>query len=252
MKTFLSWSNFKIEVRDKPRLRFEERDGYYILEYRDTTNNDCFESSIEKDSGSDQTDFETNYKSLANKSAPAQIIDSDGALLSRIRVTAAGWQYQFHGIEFKSSQLDSVYSKKEDGTDFGFATVKCYDSDDVQLTTQGDCDTSSVKTVLDWEPTHDYEIIGGLFKQLEIPATNIRMWVVGVPDVSEANGGSKPFMANINLRYVGLEEGTRIDGRAAKFLAYNATYHTNKIRIILKHSAGYKHDIHMIMEIFKA
>jgi hypothetical protein len=252
MKAFLEWTAFKAEVKCKGRLRYVDRENFYLLEYMDHSGNDSLESSVLKDDGADQTDFETNFKALANKSSASPTVDSDGTVLGRVKITTTGWQYRLHGVETKTSQLDSVVEKKDDGTDFGFTTIKCYDADDVELTTQGGCDTSAVKTVIDWEPTHDYEILGGLFKQLTVPTTDLRMWVIGVPDVSAEYGGSKIFMSNVNLKYVGLEEGTRVDGRTPKYLTYNATYHTNKIRIVVKHTAGYKHDLHFILEIFKA
>lgn len=177
--------------------------------------------------------------------------DSDGSPLSRVKITTTGWSYQLHGIEVKTSQLDSIYSKNQDGTNFGFTTLKCYDSNNNQLTTQEDCDTNCVKTVVDWEPTYDYEIVGGFFKQASIPSSDIRLWVVGVPDVPAQYGGSKLFTANINLKYVGLEEGIKVDGRAPKYMTYNATYHSNKLRMILKHNAGEKHDVHVVFELFK-
>lgn len=178
--------------------------------------------------------------------------DSDGSPLSRIKITTTGWHYQLHGAEFQTSQLNSVYSKKQDSTDFGFVTIKCYDIDGNELTTQENCDSSAVKTVIDWEPTYDYEIVGGFFKQKELPSVDVRLWVMGVPDVPAQYGGSKLFAANINLKYVGLEEGIKVDGRAPKYMTYNATYHSNKLRLILKHDAGYKHDMHIVFEIFKA
>ena len=178
--------------------------------------------------------------------------DSDGALLSRSKVTQTGWHYQLHGVEFESSNLDSEYSKDVSGTDFGFCELKFYDDEEAELTIQDDIDTDCVKTVLSWEPTHDIELIGGLFKQSEIPTTNIRMWCVGVPDVPTQYGGSKPFVANVNLKFLGTEEGIRIDGRATKLLPYDATNHTNKMQFTFTHGAGVKHKMHIIFELFKA
>lgn len=177
--------------------------------------------------------------------------DSDGSPLQRVKISTTGWHYQLHGLEFKTSQLNSIISKKVDGTDFGFTTIKCYDSDNNELITQLDCDIQSVKTVIDWEPTYDYEIVGGTFRQSTIPASDIRMWVVGVPDIPESSGGSKAFATNLNIKFIGLEESVSVDGRTPKYLTYNSTFHTNKLRIILKHVAGFKHDMHFMFELFK-
>lgn len=58
---YQEWTTFKTNVTNKSALRFLESELFYTIKYND------FDSSIMKDSGADQTDFETNYKSLANK-----------------------------------------------------------------------------------------------------------------------------------------------------------------------------------------
>lgn len=57
----LTWTEMKTVVLNKNRLRYIDRDAFYLIVYND------FQCSILKDSNSDQTDFETNYKPLANK-----------------------------------------------------------------------------------------------------------------------------------------------------------------------------------------
>lgn len=184
--------------------------------------------------------------------------DSDGSPLQRVKVTTTGWHYQLHGIEFETSKLNSLYSKKADNTDYGFSTMKFYkdvSGSEVEITgddlNQTFLDTNCIKTIVDWEPTHDVEMLGGCLKQKTIPAQDVKLWVVGVPDISEQYGGSKPFVVNVNLVFIGLEDGVSVDGRAPKYLTYNATYHTSKIRMIFRHPAGFNHKLHMILELFK-
>jgi predicted secreted protein len=181
--------------------------------------------------------------------------DSDGSPLSRNKVTQTGWNYQMHGFEFKSAQLDSFYSKKSDASDFGFGVLKCFKDSNgslVECTDQADADTNAIVTQVEWEPTHDYEIVGGMLKQLSSPAQDLRVWVIGVPDVPEAYGGFKPFVVSVNLKFMGSEEGVKVDGRAPKKMLYDAVNHTNKLRLYFRHPAGFKHDMHMIVELFKA
>lgn len=180
--------------------------------------------------------------------------DSDGAPLSRNKITATGWGYQLHGLEFKTSQLDSLYSKKKDGTDFGFSTIKLFKDSGgslVECVDQADADVNCIATQVEWEPTHDYEVIGGMLKMITVPTENVRVWVTGVPDVPEVYGGSKPFVVSVNLKFIGIEEGVKVDGRAPKYLTYSVN-HTNKLQLFFRHPAGFKHDLHMIFEIFKA
>ena len=193
---------------------------------------------------------------IVNNSVPK---DSDGAPLQRSKITTTGWHYQLHGMEFETSKLNSVVSKKVDNTNYGFSVCKFYKLDgeqEVEITgedlNQVFLDLNCIKTVIDWEPTHDLEIIGGMLKQQTPPASDLTLWVVGVPDVLEAYGGSKPFCVNVNLKYMGIEEGVRVDGRAPKYLTYSTVYHTTKLRLMFRHAAGLKHKMHMIFELFKA
>lgn len=195
-------------------------------------------------------DFETNFKPAGNKKIEPR--DGDGSVLQRAKITTTGWHYQLHGLEFTTSSLESVYSKKYEGTDYGFTTMKCYGADGVLITDPAIALTSTVKTIVDWEPTHDLEIVGGMVKQVAVPTVDIRLWVVGVPDIPVAYGGSKPFATNINMKYMGIEEGVRVDGRAPKYLPYSAVNHTTKLRLQFVHPAGHQHMILMVFELFKA
>jgi hypothetical protein len=205
----------------------------------------------------DITDVATAINFLKDEDTTPR--DSDGALLARQKVTQIGWNYQIHGVEFKTCQLNSIYSKSHDGSvsgaDFGFSTIKVFKDNGsgilVQCSDQADADANGVATQIDWEPTHDIEIVGGMLKQLSPISENIRVWVIGVPDVPVEMGGSKSFVANVNLKFIPVAEGIRVDGKAPKRLVYSAAYHTNKVRLFFRHPAGCKHEMHMIFEFFK-
>lgn len=249
----VKWEDVKVFAESKKvSIQYIEREKFYTVYSID--HQLAVRCTIIKadpvEVGSEQEDFETNYKSEANSTIHPT--DSDGSLLTRTKITNTGWSYQLHAIEFETSKLDSIYSKKVDGTDWGFTTIKCYDDEGGELTTQLQCDTQAVKTVIDWEPTFDYEIVGGLYKLESVVGSNVRLWVVGIPDVPAEYGGSKEFISSLNLKYIAKEEGIRVDGRAPKLLKYDPQLHTNKLRIILTHPVGYKHDFSMIFEIFRA
>jgi hypothetical protein len=183
--------------------------------------------------------------------------DSDGSPLSRAKVTQTGWHYRLHGIEVETSVISSVYEKKADNSNFYFSSLKFFkDVSGTETEITGDdlnqtfLDSNCIKTQLDWEPTHDYELVGGMLQQQAVPSSSVRLWIVGVPDVPAAYGGSKEFVTNIDLKFFS-DKGIILDGRAPKFLAYSATYHTNKMRFVFRHNAGFKHKIHINMEIYK-
>lgn len=251
----LTWDDFKAQV-DLRKLSIQETKKNakkspfglktYILRAIDGDfKMECY-VHVDGNMPTEKTDYETNYQANANKKQRPR--DSDGAQLTRTKMAPADWTYQLHSMEFESSKLGSVYSKDVNNNDTNFGTIKFYNASDVELTDQPTIDTDCVKTVIDWMPTHDYEIIGGVFRQLVLPASDIRMWVVGLPGIA-----NKDFVFGINLKFVSVADGIKADGRAPKRLSYNTSpgYDTNKMRLILRHDAGFKHKMAMIFEIFK-
>lgn len=257
----LKWCDFRdmCVARNLSMQWKEVKKVYWLIAFDGPFQFECV-LRIDDPANNDQIEFETNYKNAVttNKKIEAPK-DSDGSPLQRVKITTTGWHYQLHGVEFETSKLNSIYSKKVDGTDYGFSSIKFYElvnGVETEITganlNQTYLDSNCIKTIMDWEPTHDLEIIGGMLKQKEIPGSDVRLWVIGVPDVPEVAGGSKPFAVNINLAFIGIEEGVKVDGRAPKYLTYNATYHTSKLRIMLRHPVGFKHKMNMIFELFKA
>lgn len=178
--------------------------------------------------------------------------DVDGSVIIRPKAAKAGWTYHLTAPEFITSTINSLYHKDVAGTDLNQCTVKYYDASNVELTTQGTCDTDCVKTVFSFEPPFDYEIIGGTVKTIGAVSVDVRAWVIAVPDVSAAYGGSKVMVQNVNLKFIDPNNGIEADGRASKYMVYNATYHTNKLQLTLKHPAGHKENIMMAFEIYRA
>jgi len=177
--------------------------------------------------------------------------DADNALLIRPKAAKAGWTYHMTAPEFKTSHIDSLYHKDVADNNLNHCIVKYYDSNNVELTTQGACDTDCVKTVLTFEPTWDYEIIGGTIKAVSSVAQDIRIWIIAVPDVPAEYGGSKVMVQGINLKFVDPDNGITADGRASKYMAYSAIYHTNKLQMIVRHPAGHKEELMIAFELFK-
>lgn len=184
---------------------------------------------------SDKLDFETNYKNLGNQSLGQ--IDTDGAQIVRTKAAKKGWTYYAAGIEFQTSTLGSLYSKLIDGTDRPGISIKFYNASDVEITSSLLISTC-VKTVVDFEPPYDYEVIGGTLRHMPVINTDVRLWIQAAPDIPAQYGGSKAMCSNINLKYLASGDQLHIDGRVSKFLTYNATTHTNKLRFIFKHAAG--------------
>ena len=164
--------------------------------------------------------------------------DSDGALITRTKAGVSGWTYQRRVLNFETSLINSLDNDKHDGTDWGDATIKFYDSSDTELTTATSINTNSIKTVVDWEALYDFEIIGGTVTLDVNPSEDVYVWVVAIPDITEAQGGTKIMVSNLNLNFLAAKTTMVFDGRAAKLLIYDVTNHTNKMRLIVKHNSG--------------
>ena len=178
--------------------------------------------------------------------------DVDGVPLARTKITQSGWHFQYHSIEWETSKLNGVYNKDFNENDLGYATIKFYDDQDVELTLQGDIDTDCVKTVVDFEIGHDFEVIGGTFKQTVAPTSNVRLWIIAAPDIPKVMGGTVEFtQGGLNLKRLGANSQIELDGKTAKMMAYDATYHTSKFRFVVRHGAGSKHPLFMSFKLFK-
>jgi hypothetical protein len=72
MYIFLPWSEFKSRITDKGQVRYADKESFYSIFYQD--GGGTFETSIWKDSGADQVEFEANYKAHGNKAVKQQVV----------------------------------------------------------------------------------------------------------------------------------------------------------------------------------
>jgi hypothetical protein len=177
--------------------------------------------------------------------------DADGAQIVRTKAAKKGWTYAAIPIEFTTSKFDSCISELVDGTTRSGFTFKIYDDQDAEITSSAN-EANAVRAVIEWEPTYDYEVIGGQLQQHTEPTTNMRVWIIGVPDIPVGSGGSKEMVGGINLKYIDPSDKVQTDGRASKYMSYDAVNHTNKLQLTIKHDVGIIHDLMMILEIYRA
>ena len=186
--------------------------------------------------------------------------DSDGSTLTRTKQTTLGWTFQDHTFEFSAGTYDSLYSKKQDGANFGFATIAFYEgSSGSETLITGDnatdqtyLTTNCTMTVMSWEPTHDYDLMSGELRFYAAVTVDARLWVLAVPDIPSSSGGSKLLLTGRNLRYVKPQDPIVLDGRTVKHLAYNSNYHLNKLRFSLRHPTGFVLAIETCVQLYKA
>lgn len=247
----VSWSALKefCISRSLPVQWVEDSEFYYLAAGDRYFQLECQLNKLNPNE--DFQDFETNYKTAF----VVDQLDTDGAQIVRQKAAKKGWTYTVIPIEFQTSRLsDSVYSKHYEGTDRSGISLKAYNNSDVEVTTPGIANVnyaSIVKTVIDFEPEYDYEVIGGFIRTINDISSDIRLWIVAVPDISAGSGGSKEMVSGLNLNYMKPENVYFVDGRVTKFLSYNATYHTNKLRFILKYPAATNENVVINIELYK-
>jgi len=202
----------------------------------------------------DKSDFETNFKAAANKSVSVRA--ADGRDTVRITTANKGTIYKLRTFSFYTADITKLHNMDPRqgllgaGATYGDITYNLYD---VNGNNTNATPALAVRTVVDWEPTYNYEVIGG---HLDIPAA-IRggvtdSWyfsVIGLPDVPAASGGNVDFLSEVNLEADGTGRVV-LDGRSTTYLTYSATNHTNKIRCIVKHPVGTSQRFQVAIEIF--
>jgi hypothetical protein len=179
--------------------------------------------------------------------------DTDGAQIVRVKAAKKGWTYGSIPIEFKTAEIGSMYSKTADGVDRPGVSLKFFDNTGAEITTEGLSEineTTIIRSIVDFEPPYDYEVIGGTLRIGTDIAFDCRLWIIAVPDIAAPNG-SKEMAGGINLKFLAPQQILQVDGRVSKTLTYNASLHTNKLRFIFEHQAGTKTDIHINIELFR-
>jgi len=180
--------------------------------------------------------------------------DIDGALIVRMKAAKKGWSFWAVPIEITTSTLDTIYCKTSDDVSIPWINCKIYDASNQEITTPGLLNAnlnSCVKTVIDFEPNFDYEIIGGALRINSNPSQDIRLWIVGAPDIPAQYGGSKEFASGINLKFLAPDSSFEIDGRVTKYLTYNSSTHQGKMRVILKHPDGLQVNMQLVIQIYR-
>jgi hypothetical protein len=174
--------------------------------------------------------------------------DSDGSPIHRLRAAKAGWKAQFHSMRIVTSKTDGVRSKHRDGTDIGFASYTMKDINGDTTTVEADC----VETIINWEPTHDMEIVGGQLFQKASATAEVWLWVTAAPHIPEAYGGNIAFIEG-GVCLEDIESGGVVDfdGRVAKYIAYDPINHSGRFEICLKHPAGHQHKCTIVFEFFR-
>ena len=180
--------------------------------------------------------------------------DTDGAQIVRNKAAKKGWTFCSLPIEFQTARRsDTLFSQDSAGNARSFITLKAYDVDNNEVTTDGALNvnwSTIVKTVIDFEPPYDYEIIGGDLRTLTTITADMRLWLIAAPDIPAPNG-SKEMGGGINLKYLAPGNVWSVDGRVTKYATYNAVIHSSKIRLIFKYPPGTNENLQIIIQFYR-
>lgn len=181
--------------------------------------------------------------------------DTDGALITRNKAAKKGWTFLSMAIEITTSTIGgTLYCKDSAGNDIPGLTCKIYDANNAEITTPGVLNANlnqCVKTVLDFESGFDYEIIGGALRINANQSNDVRLWIIGAPDIPANLGGSKEFATGINLKFLAADASFEVDGRVAKFIQNDPVFHSSKLRILLKHPAGNNTNMQFVIHLYR-
>lgn len=190
----------------------------------------------------DELDFDVNYKHLCNVPEANKV---------RNTTCKQGRRYHSRYVSFDTAQQDDFDNTDYIEQNFGDITYTMKDINGNTTTDNSLCK----ETYIDFEPVFNYEIAGGILDiPLELAGNDDDAWeahVIAAPDVSVSNGGSLIFVANPHLKWLrGKQLGVDVSLNPSE-LTYSATYHTNKIRVVIKHPVGARSNFQVNFKIFK-
>lgn len=91
----ISWTEFKARVLDKSRVKYLDRDTFYTITYTDTAG--TLITSVLKDSGTDQQEFEADYKDFANTPAKEEVTTQFEKDDKRLKLACAEAEFDQNG-----------------------------------------------------------------------------------------------------------------------------------------------------------
>lgn len=232
----IGWKNLSDFIKNTKLYNFvnyiELIDGHYVWIYYQGETFSCMLSK-----GTHE------YEEFENDIMPLSILKSDiandGQTLTKIRHVMDGRYLNIMFVVFTTSTLEH-----NDTT--GYFKVCMLDEEDKETTNSDD----AVKTIVDFEPPFTYEAYGGGIQTLEdMKNESYYVSAIMLPHIPEEQGG---MVYNIrNKLLVQPREEIFRGGFGAVELPYDATLHTNCIRIMMEHAKGEKNKFQLEMQYYK-
>lgn len=240
----VSWSIFKgiVDSRWLSIQYVDIGDNYWMKAFDGPFEVEC---TIPSDPTHDETaDFLANYFPNAN----VPYTDTDGRPIQKVAASRKGTTYLSDFATIDTGL--SVTSLKWD-VSAGNYTAKFYNASNVEVAAN---DANCVKTIINYAPPEQYEIIGGNVHVKAMATQACVLWVIGgATDLA----GVVPSAVKEMVRYLDFEcvqIGVNTDGRASKFMALSTDgvpVPTNKLQFIIRHAAGYQYKFSVSVELFR-
>lgn len=253
-KVYTISSAFPNEKVDTDRLTLEVQQSAITiaLDYIKTYAGDCTVCFKTDPSAGEWTITDDLVAAHSGEPLLSSSTTEDGRQIVRMTIVNTAIAFRPRAISFYTADPAKLHNVDPHGVDYEDVTCKCYDDEDVEITQAPF--TGAVKTVLDFEPTTYYEMIGG---NIDIPTSitggTTDLWYgacIGVPDIPENYGGCIHLLNEMNLE-ADRDGMIGLDGRGVLGLSYSAQTHSNKIRFIFKHPAGESKRFQLLLEIFQ-
>lgn len=231
----INWGNFKKFIDDT--------ELYHFVNYMYLTDNVFVWIAYQNENFSvilavgdaDYEDFEQNYKS---KAILKNDITEDGVKFSRSTKVNLTRFFQSHfAVIETSTDYNSDHSN--------YTTVVRFDEDGKVTTIESE----TVKTTLDFEPDFNYELYGGGTESIDELVDDYYVSAVVAPDVPSEYGGNLHVLRN-KLLLKPFENIFR-SGLGTRELIYDATTHSNKLRLEIKHEKGIKTKFQIEIQYYK-
>jgi len=201
-------------------------------------------------------------------------IDEENHLEVKQIISLDSMHYEPRALDFVTAKYNSLYNRKHngggiyDGTDYGDASLRFYDSSDNELSYQqtgyeteteaefqtrlSHTTTGATKTILDFTPAYKYGIRSGVVMLREQVTYDAYLWCLLAPHIPEAMGGEAPFLAGgYNLSFFPERSYIRMDGGTVFIMENDTIYYSHRIGLILKHTPGDQIGFQMIYELYR-
>ena len=172
--------------------------------------------------------------------------DQEGSPLVRVKSSELTGTYHGKFISFQTSTLGSVSNEDVDYQDIGDVTIKFYNNLNVELFSAANIASSCVKTVVDFQPDHDIELICSGLHIRQKPESDTNLWIEIAPDIPEKK---ITLMSNVNLSYLTSYE-LRADKKSSHRI-HHAGDSSNILRTTITHAPGYQEDFGLFMEMYR-